>query len=149
MTTLLLILFLVSGDINGRVISIEDGDTITILVDSRPVRVRFFGIDSPERGQDYYRTARKRVSVLCYRTDVKVQPKGKDVYGRTLGIVFLADGRNLNQLLVEEGLAWWFQKYAPRDKKLKSLEEAARKAKRGLWSMDDPIPPWEYRKPIW
>ena len=149
MTTFLLILFLVSGDIDGRVISIEDGDTITILVDSRPVRVRFFGVDAPERGQDYYRTSRKRVSVLCYRTDVKVQPKGKDVYGRILGIVFLADGRNLNQLLVEEGLAWWFRKYAPRDKTLKSLEEAARKAKRGLWSMEDPIPPWEYRRPIW
>jgi len=149
MITLILFLFLLPTDLAGRVVGIEDGDTITMLSDSRQVRVRLFGIDCPERGQDFGRTARKRVSTLCYHTVVRVEIKGNDVFGRTLGIVYLADGRNLNQLLVDEGLAWWYRKYSPRDKKLKSLEEAARKAKRGLWSVEDPTPPWEYRRPFW
>ena len=28
----------------------------------------------------------------------------------------------------------------------KALEEEAREARRGLWSMSNPIPPWEFRR---
>ncbi|NQT17374.1 MAG: thermonuclease family protein [Planctomycetes bacterium] len=47
--------------------------------------------------------------------------------------------------LVRNGLAWWYRKYAPKDKQLATLEEEAREAKRGLWADATPVPPWEWR----
>ncbi len=132
-------------NLEGLVVGINDGDTITILVESKQLRIRLFGIDCPEKGQPFGKAAKQRVSTLCYDTHVSVQKKGTDSFGRTLGFVFLEDGRNLNHLLVDEGLAWWYRKYAPRDSQLKHAEEAAKKERRGLWSDKNPVPPWEYR----
>ena len=94
MLILLPLLLFLNGNLHGLVVGVNDGDTITILAESRTVRVRLFGIDCPEQGQAFGQAAKKRVSALCARSVVRVQPKGKDAFGRTLGIVFLADGRN-------------------------------------------------------
>ena len=42
--------------------------------------------------------------------------------------------------------AWWYRKYAPKDKELAKAEATARKAKRGLWADPNPIPPWVWRQ---
>jgi micrococcal nuclease len=76
---------------------------------------------------------------------VQVDDLGKDRYGRTLGIVRLVR-RNVNLELVREGWAWWYRKYAPKNKELASAEAAARIAKRGLWADPKPIPPWDWRQ---
>jgi hypothetical protein len=78
----------------------------------------------------------------------KVRPDGVwrcQPIGRTLGIVRLGT-RNVNLELVREGWAWWYRKYSPKNKELASAEEAARKAKQGLWADAKPIPPWDWRK---
>jgi micrococcal nuclease len=46
--------------------------------------------------------------------------------------------------LVRDGWAWWYRKYAPKNKELAAAEAAAQKAKRGLWADPNPIPPWEW-----
>jgi micrococcal nuclease len=58
----------------------------------------------------------------------------------------LPDGRNLGRELVRAGLAWWYRPYAPKDALLAELEAEAKVAKRGLWSDQAPVPPWEWRK---
>jgi endonuclease YncB( thermonuclease family) len=50
---------------------------------------------------------------------------------------------NLNQELVKQGWCWWYRKYAPGNKKLETLEEEAREAKKGLWADPLPVQPWE------
>lgn len=35
------------SDFSGRVVKISDGDTLTVLVNKRPIRVRLDGIDAP------------------------------------------------------------------------------------------------------
>lgn len=57
----------------------------------------------------------------------------------------MPDGSNLNNELVQAGMAWWYRKYSD-DPTLKLLESEARKAKVGLWSRPDAIPPWEFRR---
>ncbi len=69
-----------------------------------------------------------------------------DRYGRTVGEVILPDGRNLNQELVRAGLAWWYVRFAPRDRVLASLQAEASEAKRGLWTDKNPVRPWEWRR---
>jgi hypothetical protein len=48
--------------------------------------------------------------------------------------------------LVQAGLAWWYQRYAPNDTQLAELEREARQAKRGLWADVHPVPPWDWRR---
>lgn len=69
---------------------------------------------------------------------------GRDKYQRLLGEVILPSGDTLNKLLLKEGLAWHY-KYFDKSKDYAELEEQARKEKRGLWVMPEPMAPWEFR----
>ena len=44
---------LVAAEIQGKVIRVLDGDTIDVLQDKKPVRVRLLNIDAPEKKQAY------------------------------------------------------------------------------------------------
>ena len=122
-----------------------NGDTIEILPDNHPLRIRLSGIDCPEEAQAFGTQAKKLTSDLCFGKVVTDDTRGTDRYGRTIGEVTLPDGRDLNHELVAAGLAWWYRKYAPDDRTLMELESQARAAHRGLWSDPDPIAPWDWR----
>ncbi len=107
----------------GQVVDISDGDTITVLVDQKQVQVRLHGIDCPEKSQPFGDRARQHLGPLIFEKEVTVKVPDTDRYGRTVGIVSLPDGRNVSEELVKAGLAWWYRKYAPRDEKLKELED--------------------------
>lgn len=128
-----------------RVIAIKDGDTIEILQDGKPLRVRLHGVDAPEKNQDYGSRARQYAAELVFGKLVELEVKDIDRYGRTVGIIYLADGRSLNEELVGAGFAWHYKAYS-QDPRLAELEQAARQARRGLWAGANPIPPWEFRK---
>lgn len=130
----------------GKVVAVTDGDTIKVLVNKKEVKVRLYGIDTPEKKQAFGTQAKKYTSNKCFGKVVTVKEQGKDRYKRTLGYVILPGKKNLNELLVRDGMAWWYQQYAPNNKRLKQLENDARKAKRGLWKDKAPVPPWEFRK---
>ncbi|HEY1024699.1 MAG TPA: thermonuclease family protein [Sphingobacteriaceae bacterium] len=132
--------------VTGRVVDIADGDTMTILTrDSRQLKVRLHGVDCPEKKQDFGTKARQYTSELIFGHSVRVEVMDRDRYGRSVGIVILPDGRNLNEELLRAGMAWHYKQY-DRSPKFAALEFAARKMKTGLWSMDKPIAPWEFRK---
>ena len=131
--------------IKGKVVSVADGDTMTILTDSKErIKVRLYGIDAPEKGQDFSSKARTYLNDLCYGKTVKVKKKGIDQYDRVLGIVYL-DELNLNREMVKEGLAWYYNHYVE-DPVLEELEKTARQQKLNIWSLKSPTPPYEYRK---
>lgn len=130
----------------GKVVSVTDGDTIKVLRDKKQIRVRLHGIDCPERKQAFGEMAKEFAARLVAGKTVKVIVTDTDRYGRTVGKVVLEDGKVLNHELVRAGLAWWYRRYAPKDKKLEALEAAARESKVGLWSDPDPVPPWEFRR---
>ncbi|MCS7315255.1 MAG: thermonuclease family protein [Bryobacterales bacterium] len=129
-----------------RVVRVLDGDTIEVLKDGRPARVRLYGIDTPERGQPFGNAARRFTGEQCFGRTVLLREYGADRYGRILAEVILPDGRVLNQELVRAGLAWWYREYAPEARELERLEREARAARRGLWADPRAVPPWEYRR---
>lgn len=50
--------------ISGKVVSIHDGDTITILQDKQQIKVRLFGIDAPELKQPYGKKSKQFLANL-------------------------------------------------------------------------------------
>jgi endonuclease YncB( thermonuclease family) len=137
----------VDKSIHGKVVNFVDGDTIDILTAGyETVRVRFAGIDCPERSQPFGKIATEFTINLCKGKEVTAVLQPKDRYGRPIADIILPDGKNLSQELVKAGLAWWYRQYAPNDKTLENLEAEARAAKRGLWSEPNPAAPWDYRK---
>lgn len=135
-----------ASDLSGPVISVLDGDTIEVLHNQHPERVRLYGIDCPEKGQAYGQKAKQAASALVFGKEVTLQAHGKDKYGRTIADVFLPDGMNVNHKLVKAGWCWWYRKYAVGNAELERLEREARQAKKGLWADPHPVPPWEWRK---
>ena len=135
-----------AADYTGRVVGVIDGDTIEVLNSHHAERIRLSGIDCPEKGQAFGQRAKQAASALVFGKKVTIQTHGYDKYKRTLGDVFLSDGRNLNQELVRQGFCWWYRKYAPGDTVLEGLENEAREAGKGLWADPQPVPPWEWRK---
>jgi len=133
------------GKFQARVVGIQDGDTITVLVGQQQVRVRLHGIDCPERGQPYFRRARAYTASRVFGKEVTVEVVDRDRYGRLVARVYTPEGEELNRALVREGLAWWYQNYAPGDQELERLQAEARAERRGLWSQPHPVIPWEWR----
>ena len=129
----------------GKVVGVSDGDTITVLHSGRGEKIRLNGIDCPEKAQAYGPKAKEAASALVFGKNVTITAHGQDKYGRTIGDVLLPDGTNVNHTLVQEGMCWWYRKYAPGDTTLERLETEARAARRGLWADANPIPPWEWR----
>ena len=131
----------------GTVILITDGDTITVVNNGKPEKIRLYGIDTPESKQVFGTQAKNFTYAKVYRKSVNVEPVTTDRYGRTVGIVHV-DGKSLSEELVKSGFAWVYDRYCKKDMcdKWKQLEEVARQSKTGLWLQDDPIAPWEYRR---
>lgn len=77
--------------------------------------------------------------------EARIAEPWKDCYGRTLGRVFCVEV-DANAEQMRRGMAWVFERYAPKDSPLYGLQSEARAAKRGLWQDAKPVPPWEWRQ---
>ena len=131
--------------LTGKVVSVADGDTITILVDSERVKVRLAEIDTPERGQPWGKRAKQALTEKVAGHVVQVETKFNDRYGRRVGHVVYS-GRDINREMVREGHAWVYRQWM-RDETLIGDEAHARAARAGLWGLPEAerVPPWEWR----
>jgi micrococcal nuclease len=132
---------------SGKVIGIADGDTITVLFDKRPQKIRLYGIDCPEKRQPFGKRAKQFSSDLVFGKVVDIEPVAIDRYGRTVAFVRV-ENTTVNEELIKEGLAWIYVRYCklPLCAGWQSLELAARIQKRGLWGDSNHIPPWNFRR---
>ena len=130
--------------LEGIVTSVEDGDTMEVTIDGKPVQVRLNGIDCPEDGQGYSAKAKNYTTVHCLRKKIKIEKVTIDVRGRMIANVYLSDGTNLCEALVGGGYAWHYKQYS-NDPKLAALEKDARKKKIGLWAEQNPMSPWDFK----
>src|SRR3954453_15253021 len=72
-----------AGELQGRVVGIADGDTLTLLTPQRhQVRVRLADIAPPERHQPFGTRTRQLLSTLAFGRSVRVAVRDTDRYGR-------------------------------------------------------------------
>lgn len=135
--------------LQGRVVGITDGDTLTVLAQKRSFKVRLAAIDAPERRQPFGRAARQALAEAAFDKSVIVLFRKRDRYGRLVGKL-LVDGTDAGLSLLQAGLAWHYLAFAgeqtPSDRQAYAdAEQAARLAGRGLWAQSAPMSPWEFR----
>ncbi|HAD8882328.1 TPA_asm: hypothetical protein G1338_24400 [Salmonella enterica] len=128
----------------GKVIRVLDGDTVEVLQENKPVRVRLANIDAPEKKQAYGRWSTNQLKGLVAAQPVTVTYTQTDRYGRIIGRVFTVNGTEASRFMVQSGAAWVYERYNT-DKALPALQREALEHKRGLWADSQPVPPWEWR----
>lgn len=148
-------LFLISllsfaEELIGKVITVSDGDTITVLDENnQKYKVRLKGIDAPETDQAFGNISTQSLAELVYDKEVLISWDKKDKYYRILGKVII-DGSDINYEQLKRGLAWYYKQYE-KDlnyedmKNYFNAEVIAKKNKLGLWVDSNSIPPWEHR----
>ena len=131
--------------LDGKVVAVHDGDTVTVLRGGEQVKVRLACIDAPERGQAFGSRSRERLAELVMRRAVTLEVIDHDQYGRTVAHL-QCDGVDVNLEMVRAGLAWHYRYHCPNDTALAAAEAEARKAQRGLWADARPEAPWDWRR---
>ena len=147
--------------VEGTAIQVADGDTFKLeTAEGTKLKVRLYGIDAPETekankrtgkvskpGQPYGNEAYRALESKILDKEVKVDILAIDRYKRMVGIVYLDSG-NVNLEMVKEGWAWAYREYLDRPYASEYLdaEKEAREKKLGLWDMEKPIAPWDFRK---
>lgn len=127
------------------VVSIADGDTLTVADRGSHTVVRLAEVDAPERHQPYSQVARRQLAALCQSAvTVRVVPVRSDRFDRTVAHVW-CDEVHVNWRLVEDGLAWCFRRFLVSPAECLPLEERARAERRGLWREANPVAPWDFR----
>jgi endonuclease YncB( thermonuclease family) len=124
----------------GQCVDVIDGDTITVMKGDKPVKVRLYGVDTPEKHQQWATEATKFTTNMVYQKQVSVLPVSTDKYGRTIGRVTV-NGKSLELGLLEAGLAFWYRKYALEVVGYGVMEKVACMKRQGVWSqvMDDKV----------
>ena len=116
-----------------------------ILDEKTKYRIRLFGVDAPEAEQEFGDEARLALHRKIYGQQVSLAVEDNDIYQRAVAKVY-CDNLYINLAMVNEGYAWYYHEYAPRELDLPLAEEQAKSRHLGLWGKKNPQPPWEYRK---
>ncbi len=126
-----------------------DGDTIAVSMNGKEEKVRFVGVDTPE-------THKPNTPVQCYGPAASAYTKtvignqkvrlvsdslstDRDRYNRLLRYVYLPDGTNLNEKLIQTGHGFYYP-YFPftKSKQFSDDQTKAMAAHLGLWGNCNP-----------
>jgi endonuclease YncB( thermonuclease family) len=134
----------------GTVLSVGDGDTLTVTDGTRRIKVRLACIDAPETAQSPYGgEARKALQSLAPSgSQVQVKTVASDRYGRTVAEVFRG-GSNLNLALVKGGYAFVYRDYLANCDRNTYLgaEREAESRRKGVWAVPGGVTrPWDWRR---
>lgn len=132
-------------EVRGKVVRVEDGDTLTVLVERREIRVRVDSIDAPELGQPFGKASRKSLAALCAGKLARVTNIARAGAGAATGRVHCGRSDAGTQQ-VRTGMAWVYVRYADPGSPLYRLEYEARLKRVGLWSDARALAPWDWRQ---
>lgn len=135
--------------LQGQVVRVSDGDTVTLQTQDSTIKIRLAGIDAPETKMAYGATARAYLADLVLDKEVIAITRKKDRYGRTVATLMLGE-KDVNLAMVQAGMAWHYKQYAREQTEAQAVSYAqseivARDQGHGLWQHEKPMPPWEWR----
>lgn len=149
-----------SWPMEGKVIHVEDGDTLTILQsDFSKASVRLSDIDAPETshgrtrpGQPYSQASKQSLAALARGQQAMATCYERDRWERPVCTVFI-NGQDVNAEQLRRGMAWVnrVNRTYVRNPQSVAIEAQAQAAGIGLWSANGPRPvqPWVWRRDCW
>ncbi|NET34928.1 MAG: thermonuclease family protein [Cyanothece sp. SIO1E1] len=141
--------------------SVYDGDTLRVQRDGEELKIRFCGIDAPEKDQPLGIASRDHLRSLIDQGDrsIIVVPIARDRYGRMVAELFmqprpglgyqLGEEIFLNGQMVADGYAYHYGRYAgncPNGEQIGSIEQVVREQGLGVWAEPEAVKPWEWRR---
>jgi endonuclease YncB( thermonuclease family) len=135
--------------LQGTVTRVHDGDTLTLSTATGSSQIRLDAIDAPELAQPFGSESQSRLSALVFGKNVTVAYSKTDQYDRIVGAVF-SNCEYVNLTQVASGQAWFYKAYqcelsAEVRTRFAEAQDAAVRARLGLWSQADPEAPWFFR----
>ncbi len=125
----------------AHVLFVIDGDTIEIEFEGQSYRVRYIGVDTPERDEPYYEEASKANSVLVEDQEIILvrDVSETDKFGRLLRYIYLPDGTFVNAELISQGFGRviTFPPDVANADYFADLQRRAREDQRGLWRLPE------------
>lgn len=137
--------------VQGRVIGITDGDTLTLLDETNQQhKIRLAGIDAPEKAQAFGQKAKQSLSALAFNLQATADCRKRDRYRREICVVTVG-GKDVGLEQVQIGMAWWYRQFMisqtfKEQAEYEQAESSAKSDRRGLWGGLDLTPPWEWRR---
>jgi len=147
--------------VTGTVTKVSDGDTIQVTTpEQTKLRVRLYGMDTPETpkinqrtgrvnkpGQPYGKESWRALEGKIKGKQIKLDILDIDRYKRMVGMIWI-DNRNINLEMVKEGYAEAYLEYLkePYRAQFIQAEKEARSERRGIWSLSEYERPSDFRK---
>lgn len=135
--------------LRGRCSYVQDGDSLKFIPSGKKeeVRVRLYGIDAPEKKQEFAGQSRKKLEKLTRGKQLRLEVMDTDKYGRYVAKVYVGK-TYVNLEMLKAGLAWHYDFHADESENAEfaRAEADARKARRGLWQDDTIVNPREHRR---
>jgi micrococcal nuclease len=132
--------------LTAKVVGIKDGDTVVVLDSlNNQTTLRLAEVDCPEKSQPFGTKAKQFTSDQIYRKPIKYVVTDIDRYGRSIAKIYYDDNKYLSAVLIKNGLGWHYKKYST-SKELATFENSARLQKLGLWSDNNQVAPWDWRR---
>jgi len=136
--------------LQGRVVEVHDGRTITVENTGRLIKVALKAAEAPEQDQPYGDVARQHLASLVLNRQAAIEYTGLGPEAILIGRVF-CEGRDVGLQMIRDGVAWFDHSYETNlgelERKLYAeSERAARAERRGIWQDAAPVPPWEWRR---
>lgn len=132
-----------------KVIEVLEGDSFVAQTtgdNSQTMKIRIYGVDSPEEGQNFYTEAKQFLKEKIGDKEVDIEILTTDNLDYRVCNVLTEDGENISEILIKEGYAWWDDENAKAALTLKKLCAEAIREKKGLWADTSPLSPRDYRK---
>lgn len=129
---------------NGKVIGILDGNNIIVSYDNKARQLRLANVDCPDLNQDFGPQAKDFLMNIIFGKDVWVDIKSIDHSNRGLSTMTI-NGQDVGVQLVQAGLGWYDSRFTSNGA-IAEAQVQAQINRTGLWSQNNPIPPWEFRQ---
>ncbi|MGB3495210.1 MAG: thermonuclease family protein [Elainellaceae cyanobacterium] len=134
--------------------SVYDGDTLRVMRNGEELKIRFCGIDAPEKDQALGVQSRDHLRSLIDQSNnsVRILTVERDRYGRTVAEVMGVLGEsemNLNAQMVADGMAYHYAQYSgncPSQSAIVEAEAIAQEARVGVWANPASEKPWDWRQ---
>jgi endonuclease YncB( thermonuclease family) len=152
-TTAVLIILMAGLNIvyaaSAIVVGVYDADLLNIEDHGEETRIRLYGVDAPEAGQNGNVAAIRFLRRMVLDHPVTVKVIETDRLNQIFAVV-VREGKesSVNAAIVANGYAWVNRDRCRADEceVWKAMENRARTLKLGIWSDYNVMPPWEFRE---